>query len=223
MKHVRLALGQSGVGGRFPRRRRRRRRHRRRHRRRRCRRRLRRCRHILGIPFRPGAIFLSVAGGGGESFDYIPTVTSPRPRILSLAWPLWCLAPLTAVVCFSAAAIASAMAVVASAMVAITCFRSAPAAPASRCSCCSCVLASSLSRSAVFLRFRGRSASLGRLAGWLAGSLYRRRRLGCRCLLRSRVFSLLRLSPAWRLRPGVLLPGLGRYAARSRTIRRSPL
>ena len=52
MKHVRLALGQSGVGGRFPRRRRRRRRHRRRHRRRRCRRRLRRCRHILGIPFR---------------------------------------------------------------------------------------------------------------------------------------------------------------------------
>ena len=49
MKHVRLALGQSGVGGRFPRRRRRRRRHRRRHRRRRCRRRLRRCRHILVI------------------------------------------------------------------------------------------------------------------------------------------------------------------------------
>ena len=37
MKHVRLALGQSGVGGRFPRRRRRRRRrHRRRHRRRRA-------------------------------------------------------------------------------------------------------------------------------------------------------------------------------------------
>ena len=51
MKHVRLALGRSGVGGRFPPRRRRRRR-----RRRRCRRRLRRCRHILGIPFRPGAI-----------------------------------------------------------------------------------------------------------------------------------------------------------------------
>ena len=49
MKHVRLALGQSGVGGRFPRRRRRRRRHRRRHRRRRCRRRLRLCRHKKGI------------------------------------------------------------------------------------------------------------------------------------------------------------------------------
>ena len=78
MKHVRLALGRSGVGGRFPRRRRRRRR--------RCRRRLRRCRHILGIPFRPGAIFSSVAGGGGESFDYIPTVTNPWPciRVVSL-------------------------------------------------------------------------------------------------------------------------------------------
>ena len=73
MKHVRLALGQSGVGGRFPRRRRRLRRHRRR----RCRRRLRRCRHILGIPFRPGAIFSSVAGSGAESFDYIPTLTDP--------------------------------------------------------------------------------------------------------------------------------------------------
>ena len=78
MKHVRLALGRSGVGGRFPRRRRcRRRRHRRRHRRRRCRRRLRRCRHILGIPFRPGAIFSSVAGSGAESFDYIPTLADP--------------------------------------------------------------------------------------------------------------------------------------------------
>ena len=118
MKHVRLALGQSGVGGRFPRRRRRRR-----HRRRRCRRRLRRCRHILGIPFRPGAIFSSVAGGGGESFDYSPTVTNPWPCIrvvslvllavsciplflrrrhilplLPLTWPLWCPVPLTAVV-----------------------------------------------------------------------------------------------------------------------------
>ena len=69
MKHVRLALGRSGVGGRFPRRRRRRRR--------RCRRRLRRCRHILGIPFRPSAIFSSVAGNGAESFDYIPTLTDP--------------------------------------------------------------------------------------------------------------------------------------------------
>ena len=72
MKRVRLALGRSGVGGRFPppppRRRRRRRR--------RCRRRLRRCRHILGIPFRPGAIFSSVAGSGAESFDYIPTLTT---------------------------------------------------------------------------------------------------------------------------------------------------
>ena len=71
MKHVRLALGRSGVGGRFPRRRRRRRR------RRRCRRHLRRFRHILGIPFRPCAIFSSVAGNGAESFDYIPTLTDP--------------------------------------------------------------------------------------------------------------------------------------------------
>ena len=55
MKRVRLALGRSGVGGRFPRRfRRRRRRRRRRHRR--CRRRLRRCRLILGVPFRSGAL-----------------------------------------------------------------------------------------------------------------------------------------------------------------------
>ena len=68
MKHVRLALGRSGVGGRFPRRRRRRRR---------CRRHLRRFRHILGIPFRPSAIFSSVAGNGAESFDYIPTLTDP--------------------------------------------------------------------------------------------------------------------------------------------------
>ena len=75
MKHVRLALGRSGVGGRFPR-----------HRRRRCRRRLRRCRHILGIPFRPGAIFSSVAGSGAESFDYIPTLVS------------WC-QPNTALMC----------------------------------------------------------------------------------------------------------------------------
>ena len=53
MKRVRLALGRSGVGGRFPRRLRRRRRRRRR---RRCRRRLRRCRLILGVPFRSGAL-----------------------------------------------------------------------------------------------------------------------------------------------------------------------
>ena len=46
-------------------------------RRRRCRRRLRRFRHILGIPFRPCAIFSSVAGNGAESFDYIPTLTDP--------------------------------------------------------------------------------------------------------------------------------------------------
>ena len=56
MKHVRLALGRSGVGGRFPRRLRRRRRRRRRPRHRRCRRRLRRCRLILGVPFRSGAL-----------------------------------------------------------------------------------------------------------------------------------------------------------------------
>ena len=55
MKRVRLALGRSGVGGRFSRRLRRRRRRRRR----RCRRRLRRCRLILGVEHEKSRFFFS--------------------------------------------------------------------------------------------------------------------------------------------------------------------
>ena len=142
MKHVRLALGQSGVGGRFPRRRRRRRRHRRRHRRRRCLRRFRRCRHILGIPFRPGAIFSSVMfSSWNAAMSLVLMAVSSSARNFD-GVRVHCCCPRIVLLHEQRVALAR--------------------------------------RPLVVRGFR-----LGRLAGWLAGSLYRRRRLGCRCLLRS--------------------------------------
>ena len=80
MKRVRLALGRSGVGGRFrPRRLRRRRR-----RRRRCRRRLRRCRLILGVPFRSGALSRRSPGAVQSRL----TISLPYPT-RSLAYGLY--------------------------------------------------------------------------------------------------------------------------------------